>query len=51
MIAVCNFQYAHVFAIVSGVGARNLAMGYLPLIINNGTIVRGAASASESLNQ
>jgi len=51
MIAVCNFQYAHGFAFVSDVGARNLAMGYLPLIINNGTIVRGAASASESLNQ
>jgi len=34
MIAVCNFQYAHGFAFVSDVGARNLAMGYLPLIMN-----------------
>jgi len=27
MIAVCGFQYAHGFAFVSDVGARNLAMG------------------------
>jgi hypothetical protein len=33
MIAVCNFQYAHGFAFVSDLGARNLAMGYLALII------------------
>ncbi|MBV9505718.1 MAG: hypothetical protein JO323_12015, partial [Acidobacteriia bacterium] len=33
MIAVCNFQYAHGFAFISDVGARNLAMGYLALII------------------
>ena len=31
MIAVCNFQYAHGFAFISDVGARNLAMGYLAL--------------------
>jgi large repetitive protein len=41
VIAVCNFQYGHGFAFVSDVGARNLAMGYLALIIpdparNNG---------------
>jgi hypothetical protein len=29
MIAVCNFAYAHGFAFVSDLGARNLAMGYL----------------------
>ena len=34
MIAVCNFQYAHGFAFVSDLGARNLAMGYLALIMN-----------------
>jgi hypothetical protein len=50
MIAVCNFQFAHGFAFVSDVGARNLAMGYLPLIINNGTITRNVGT-SESLNQ
>jgi len=32
-IAVCRFQYAHGFAFISDVGARNLAMGYLALII------------------
>jgi hypothetical protein len=33
IIAVCNFQYAHGFAFVSDLGARNIAMGYLALII------------------
>jgi hypothetical protein len=33
MIAVCNFQLAHGFAFVSDVGARNLAMGYLALVL------------------
>jgi hypothetical protein len=43
IIAVCNFQYAHGFAFVSDVGARNLAMGYLALIVNNGSpAARGA---------
>jgi hypothetical protein len=34
-IAVCNFQLAHGFAFVSDLGARNLAMGYLPLVMGN----------------
>src|SRR5262249_43547826 len=33
MIAVCRFQYAHGFAFVTKVGAVDLAMGYLALII------------------
>jgi len=33
IIALCNFQYAHGFAFISDVGARNLAMGYLALVI------------------
>jgi hypothetical protein len=33
MIASCSFQYAHGFAFVSDVGARNLAMGYLANVI------------------
>jgi hypothetical protein len=33
MIAQCRFQYAHGFAFISDVGARNLAMGYLALVI------------------
>lgn len=44
IIAVCNFQYAHGFAFVSDVGARNLAMGYLALVMNSGTpLTRGVA--------
>jgi len=31
--AVCNFQYAHGFAFISDVGARNIAMGYLALVM------------------
>jgi hypothetical protein len=47
MIAVCNFQDAHGFAFVSDVGARNLAMGYLPLVITD----RAApANQGENLN-
>ena len=33
MIAICNFQYAHGFAFISDLGARNLAMGYLAVVI------------------
>jgi hypothetical protein len=42
--AVCNFQYAHGFAFISDVGARNLAMGYLALVIPDpGTNARPAS--------
>jgi hypothetical protein len=47
MIAVCRFQYAHGFAFISDQGARNLAMGYLALVIpdpSGGT--RNATSAT-----
>uniref|UniRef100_Q01Q37 Uncharacterized protein n=1 Tax=Solibacter usitatus (strain Ellin6076) TaxID=234267 RepID=Q01Q37_SOLUE len=44
MIAVCNFQYAHGFAFISDVGARNLAMGYLAVVLPDpGTNGRAAA--------
>jgi hypothetical protein len=33
VIAQCRFQFAHGFAFISDLGARNLAMGYLALII------------------
>jgi len=33
VIAVCNFEFAHGFAFVSDLGARNLAMGYLALVL------------------
>jgi len=35
MFALCNFQFAHGFAFISDLGARQLAMGYLALVINN----------------
>jgi hypothetical protein len=35
MIAVCQFQYAHGFAFISDLGARNLAMGYRALVIGD----------------
>lgn len=48
MIAVCNFQLAHGFAFVSDIGARNLAMGYLALILPDGTGNRN--NRTEALN-
>src|ERR1017187_1145258 len=36
--AVCDFQFAHGFAFISDVGARNLAMGYLALVIPDHTV-------------
>jgi hypothetical protein len=48
MIAVCNFQLAHGFAFVSDIGARNLAMGYLALILPDGTGSRN--NRTEQLN-
>jgi len=51
MFAQCNFQLAHGFAFISDLGARNLAMGYLALVVNNGSVVRSAAPAAENLNQ
>ena len=44
MFAVCNFQYAHGFAFISDVGARNLAMGYLALVIPDPAAARRNAS-------
>jgi len=41
MIAVCNFQYAHGFAFISDVGARNLAMGYLALVVPDPNLAGG----------
>jgi hypothetical protein len=44
MFAICNFQYAHGFAFISDVGARNLAMGYLALIIPDPAVTGRPAS-------
>jgi len=49
MMALCNFQFAHGFAFISDIGARNLAMGYLALVVNNGSVTRNNAPAAESL--
>jgi hypothetical protein len=49
MFALCNFQYAHGFAFISDIGARNLAMGYLALVVNNGDVTRSGAPAGEGL--
>jgi len=49
MFAQCNFQLAHGFAFISDLGARNLAMGYLALVVNNGALVRPNAPPAESL--
>jgi len=49
MFAQCNFQLAHGFAFISDLGARNLAMGYLALVVNNGALVRPNAPVAESL--
>ncbi len=53
IFAVCNFQYAHGFAFISDAGARNLAMGYLPLVIPDpaNPLSRSGAPAAESLGK
>ena len=49
MIAVCKFQFAHGFAFISDLGARNLAMGYLALVIPDpSTQNNNARNASSS---
>jgi hypothetical protein len=48
VIAVCNFQLAHGFAFISDLGARNLAMGYLALVLPDGTGSRN--NRTEALN-
>jgi len=51
MIAVCNFQYAHGFAVIQDLGGRNFGMGYLALIIPDpGTGSRGANPLSAASN-
>jgi hypothetical protein len=49
--AVCNFQYAHGFAFISDLGARNLAMGYLAVVLTDpGTSARPATNVTTSEN-
>ncbi len=56
VIARCNFQYGHGFGFISDLGAQRLAMGYIPLILDqdmfnpySGETRTGAQS--ETLNQ
>jgi hypothetical protein len=50
MFALCNFQFAHGFAFISDLGARNLAMGYLALVVpNNVVLFRPGAPPAETL--
>lgn len=46
VIAVCRFQYAHGFAFVTKLGAVDLAMGYLALIIPDLGSTGGARGAN-----
>lgn len=50
MIAVCNFQLAHGFAFISDIGARNLAMGYLALVVQTGTGNRNSGNLPTALS-
>ncbi len=43
LIAQCNFQLAHGYAFISDYGARNLAQGYLALVLNINAGSRTAA--------
>jgi len=56
IIANCAFQFAHGFAFVSDYGARNLAMGYLALVIPEpglssraAAVPTGGATSGENL--
>jgi len=49
MIAICNFQLAHGYAFISDLGARNLAHGYLALIINPNPGSTGRTANPEAL--
>ena len=51
VFAVCNFQFAHGFAFISDVGLRNLAMGYLALVLPRTAVTRPGAPTAESLAQ
>jgi hypothetical protein len=50
IIAVCNFQLAHGYALFSDTGIRNWATGYLPLILPSGTSSRNGQNVSYNPN-
>jgi hypothetical protein len=51
VIAVCNFQLAHGYALFSDTGIRNWATGYLALVIPTGTGSRNGLAVSYNPNQ
>ena len=54
LIVRCNFQFAHGFAFVSDLGAQRLAMGYIPLVLDQNVWGNGPTRTkvqSEALNQ
>jgi len=44
LTAECSFEFAHGFAFISDVGARNLAMSYLALVVSNPRTLQDASS-------
>jgi hypothetical protein len=50
VIAVCNFQLAHGYALFSDTGIRNWATGYLALVVPTGTGNRNGLSVSSNKN-
>ncbi|MSV27772.1 MAG: hypothetical protein EXQ52_03380 [Bryobacterales bacterium] len=51
VIAQCQFRFGHGFAFVSDVGARNVAMGYLALVMDPGTSPRDTKTTGEAFSQ
>jgi hypothetical protein len=50
VIAVCNFQLAHGYALVSDIGIRNWATSYLALVLPTGTGSRNGVSVTYNPN-
>jgi hypothetical protein len=50
VIAVCNFQLAHGYALFSDTGIRNWATGYLALVLPTGTASRNSSLISYNPN-
>ncbi len=51
VIAQCQFRFGHGFGFVSDVGARNVAMGYLALVMDPGTSPRDTKTTGEAFAQ
>lgn len=51
IIAQCRFRFAHGFAFVSDQGARTIAMGYIPLVMDASGANRDTKTTGESFTQ